>query len=109
MLVVINPMKVVGIGEKKGRCYEYLPIMTVPRAEVTQILHDGDFDTLELDDAYAIRELEDLETNIILGFVTESIKYDFNIPAMSSSEIESITRSLQDMKSELSTRVTIID
>jgi len=109
MLVIINPMKVVGIGEKKGRCYEYLPIMTVPRAEVTQILHDGDFDTLELDDAYAIRELEDLETNITTGFIAESIKYDFNIPAISSSEIASITRSLQDMKSELSDRVTIID
>lgn len=109
MLVIINPMKVVGIGEKKGRCYEYLPIMTVPRTEVTQILHDGDFDTLEIDDAYAIRELEDLETNITLGFVAESVKYDFNMPAISSSEIASITRSLQDMKSELSNRVTIID
>ena len=109
VIVLINPMKVVGIGQHKGRCYEYLPIMTVPRAEVTQILHDGDFDTLELDDAYAIRELEDLETNITTGFIAESIKYDFNIPAISSSEIASITRSLQDMKSELSTRVTIID
>jgi hypothetical protein len=45
-------MKVVGIGQHKGRCYEYLPIMTVPREEATQILHDGDFDTLQLDDEY---------------------------------------------------------
>ena len=109
MLVIINPMKVVGIGEKKGRCYEYLPIMTVPRAEVTEILHDGEFDTLELDDAYAIRELEDLENSITYAFVAESVKYDFNMPAISSSEIASITRSLQDMKGELSNRVTIID
>ena len=109
MIVIINPMKVVGIGEKKGRCYEYLPIMTVPRAEVTEILHDGEFDTLEIDDAYAIRELEDLEDNITHGFIAESIKYDFNIPAISSSEIASITRSLQDMKSELCNRVTIIE
>ena len=109
MLVIINPMKVVGIGEKKGRCYEYLPIMTVPRVEVTQILHDGGFDTLEIDDAYAIRELEDLETNVTYAIVAESVKYDFNMPAMSSSEIASITKSLQSMKSELSDRVTIID
>jgi len=109
MIVIINPMKVVGIGEKKGRCYEYLPIMTVPRAEVTEILHDGEFDTLEIDDAYAIRELEDLEDNITHGFIAESVKYDFNIPAISSSEIASITRSLQDMKSELCNRVTIIE
>jgi hypothetical protein len=109
MLVIINPMKVVGIGEKKGRCYEYLPIMTVNRDEVTQLLHDGDFDTLEIDDAYAIRELADLETNATLGFSIESSKYQFNLPAISSVEIETITRSLQDMKNELSDRITIID
>jgi len=35
VLILINPMKVVGIGEAKGRCYEYLPIMTVSREEST--------------------------------------------------------------------------
>ena len=58
VLVLINPMKVVGIGEHKGRCYEYLPIMTVPREEATSILHDLRFDTLQLDEDYAIRELD---------------------------------------------------
>ena len=64
MLVLINPMKVVGIGQHKGRCYEYLPIMTVPREEATSILHDGMFDTLELDEHYAIRELESLTEKV---------------------------------------------
>jgi hypothetical protein len=30
-------------------------IMAVPREEVTQILHDGAFDTLQLDEDYVVR------------------------------------------------------
>jgi len=84
VLILINPMKVVGIGEHKGRCYEYLPIMTVPRVEATQILHDVDFDTLQLDEDYAIHELESLEDKVKDGFIAESHKYNFNLPSISS-------------------------
>ena len=108
VLVLINPMKVVGIGQHKGRCYEYLPIMTVPREEATSILHDISFDTLELDEDYAIRELESLAEKAQIGFVTESSKYEFNIPQMSSKEISNIVLSLNDMKKEITKRVTII-
>ena len=108
VLVMINPMKVVGIGQHKGRCYEYLPIMTVPRDEATQILHDSDFDGLELDEAYAIRELEDLTEKVKAGFVAEANKYEFNLPQISSSEINNIILSLEEMQSELSSRVQII-
>jgi hypothetical protein len=72
VLVLINPMKVVGIGQHKGRCYEYLPIMTVPRDEATSILHDLDFDTLQLDEDYAIRELQNLAEKAKEGFVSEA-------------------------------------
>ena len=82
VLVLINPMKVVGIGEHKGRCYEYLPIMTVPSDEATSILHDLRFDTLQLDEDYAIRELEELESKAKDGFTTEVKKHEFNIPHM---------------------------
>jgi hypothetical protein len=109
MLVLINPMKVVGIGEHKGRCYEYLPIMTVPTEESTTILHDIDFDTLELDDQYAVRELENLAERAQAGFVAESRKYDFNIPNISISEIKGITLSLGDMMGEIADRVKNID
>lgn len=105
MLILINPMKVVGIGQHKGRCYEYLPLMTVPREEATQILHDINFDTLELDDQYAIRELESLAERAQAGFVVESRKYDFNIPNVSIAEIKGIAASLDEMKSEISKRV----
>jgi len=109
VLVLINPMKVVGIGEHKGRCYEYLPIMTVPREEATTILHDLQFDTLQLDESFAICELENLEELAKQGFATESKKHNFNLPQISSIEIKSIVASLQEMKAELKNRIVNID
>lgn len=108
VIVLINPMKVVGIGQHKGRCYEYLPIMTVPRDEATRILHDGKFDTLQLDEDYAIRELESLLEKAKEGFATESKKYEFNMPAISASEINTIVLNLSEMKAKIVNRVTTI-
>ena len=109
VLVLINPMKVVGIGESKGRCWEYLPIMTVPREEATEILHDLDFDTLELDESYAVRELEDLAERAKQGFTAEAKKYDFNLPALSAVEVYTIVKSLDEIKQEISKRIITID
>jgi len=109
VLVLINPMKVVGIGESKGRCWEYLPIMTVPREEATSILHDLDFDTLQLDDSYAIRELGNLTEKAKDGFVAESKKHEFNMPHISTAEIQNIVASLDQMKSEISKRIVSLD
>jgi hypothetical protein len=108
MLILINPMKVVGIGEHKGRCYEYLPLMTVPTEESTTILHDLNFDTLELDNDYAVRELETLAERAQAGFVVESRKYDFNIPNISIAEIKGIAASLEEMRDEIVDRVKSI-
>jgi len=109
VLVLINPMKVVGIGESKGRCYEYLPIMTVPTDEATDILHDLDFDTLELDESYAVRELENLAEKAKEGFTAEAKKYDFNLPALSAVEVYTIVKSLDEIKQEISKRIVTID
>jgi hypothetical protein len=109
VLVLINPMKVVGIGESKGRCWEYLPIMTVPREEATEILHDLDFDTLQLDDSYAVRELDGLAEKAKEGFTAERKKYDFNIPAISAVEVYTIVKSLDEIKQEISKRIVEID
>jgi hypothetical protein len=109
VLVLINPMKVVGIGESKGRCWEYLPIMTVPRDEATSILHDLDFDTLQLDDSYAVRELEGLTEKVKDGFVAESKKHQFNMPHISTRDIENIVASLDEMKNEISKRIVALD
>ena len=109
VLVLINPMKVVGIGESKGRCYEYLPIMTVPREEATEILHDLDFDTLELDESYAVRELNNLAEKAKQGFTAEAKKYDFNLPALSAVEVYTIVKSLDEIKQEISKRIVKID
>jgi hypothetical protein len=109
VIVLINPMKVVGIGTHKGRCYEYLPIMTVPREEATEILHDGQFDTIQLDEDYAIRELESLAEKVKDGFAAESRKYEFNLPSISASEITNIVNSLSEMKATISKRVSTIN
>jgi hypothetical protein len=102
-------MKVVGIGQHKGRCYEYLPIMTVAREEATSILHDLSFDTLELDESYAVRELEGLADKVQEGFIYEAAKHQFNLPQISSTEIKSIVNSLESMKFEISKRIVTID
>jgi hypothetical protein len=109
VLVLINPMKVVGIGEHKGRCYEYLPIMTVPREEATSILHDLDFDTLALDEHYVVSELENLNETVQSNFAAETQKYSFNLPHISSAEVDRIILSLDDMKDALSSRVSEVD
>jgi len=109
VLVLINPMKVVGIGTAKGRCYEYLPIMTVSRDEATEILHDLEFDTLELDEAYAVRELDNLAEKAKEGFTAEAKKHDFNLPALSAVEMYTIVKSLDEIKHEISKRIIEID
>jgi len=109
VLVLINPMKVVGIGTHKGRCYEYLPIMTVPREEATTILHDGQFDTLELDEEYAISDLSDIESKVSEGYAVESSKYEFNLPSISSSDIREVIMNLDQMKNEINNRVVDLD
>jgi hypothetical protein len=108
MLVLINPMKVVGIGQHKGRCYEYLPIMTVPRDEATSILHDLDFDTMQLDDSYAIKELEGLAEKVKEGFAAEAKKYNFNFPTINPQTVQNIISSLEDMKQVIGGRVVIV-
>ena len=109
VLVLINPMKVVGIGQHKGRCFEYLPIMTVPREEATSILHDIAFDTLALDESYAIKELESLTERVLEGFTVETSKHEFNLPTLSSKELTAIVASLEEMKTEISKRIVRID
>jgi hypothetical protein len=105
VLMLINPMKVVGIGEKKGRCYEYLPIMTVPREEATEILHDLDFDTIDLDEFYVEDQLDALMDKTQEGFSQEAKKYEFNLSPISSGEIGKIVKNLKSIKDELRKRV----
>jgi len=98
-------MKVVGIGQHKGRCYEYLPISTVPREDATRILHDLDFSTIDLDEFYVENELESLSERAEKAFAQEVKKYEFNLPSISSNEIGSIVSSLKKMKDQLGSRV----
>jgi hypothetical protein len=108
VLVLINPMKVVGIGESKGRCWEYLPIMTVPRDEATTLLHDLDFDTLELDEAFTINEMQGLQDKVVDGFTAEAKKYSVNFPTVSMEEVSNIVSNLNRMQRIISFRVNSI-
>lgn len=103
-----NPMKVVGIGTEKGRCYEYLPFMTTTVQEADEIMNSRDFDFLQLDEEYAINELQSLEEKVKAGFVAEAKKYDFNLPHISAAEIKNIVASLEDMRHEISNRINVI-
>jgi hypothetical protein len=105
VLMVINPSKVVGIGEKKGRCYEYLPIMTVPRDESTKILHDLDFDTIDLDEQYVQHEFDELEEKARTNFAIEAKKHEFNIPSISAVDVRNIVDNLKQIKDELGKRI----
>jgi hypothetical protein len=108
VLVLINPMKVVGIGESKGRCWEYLPIMTVPREEATTLLHDLDFDALELDEEFTIKEMVGLKDKVVDGFTAEAKKYSVNFPTVSMEEVSNIVDNLNRMQYIISTRVNKI-
>jgi hypothetical protein len=83
--------------------------MTVPTDEATDILHDLDFDTLELDESYAVRELDNLVEKAKEGFTAERKKYDFNLPALSAVEVYTIVKSLDEIKEEISGRIVTID
>lgn len=108
VIMLINPMKIVGIGNKKGRCYEYLPIMAVSREESTTILQNLDFDTLQIEEEYAIKELENLKEEVKNGFIAEVNKHEFNLPTITTSEISNIVSSLNNMKDEIKSRVVKI-
>lgn len=104
-----NPMKVVGIGVQKGRCWEYLPFMTTSVDEANQIMNSNSFDFLQLDEEYAIRELEDLNEKVKEGFTKETKKHKFNLPNISSVEISTIVKSLSEMKLSIDERVKLVE
>jgi len=108
VMTLHNPMKVVGIGREKGRCWEYLPFMLTTVAEADQIMNDRNFDFLQLDEQYAIRELESLTEKVKEGFSTEAKKYEFNLPQISASEINMIVANLSEMKTKIKDRVVTI-
>jgi len=108
VMTLHNPMKVVGIGTEKGRCWEYLPFMLTTVAEADQIMNDRSFDFLQLDEQYAIRELESLAEKAKEGFATEAKKHEFNMPSISAAEINAIVLNLTEMKAKITNRVNTI-
>ena len=108
VMTLHNPMKVVGIGTEKGRCWEYLPFMLTTVEEADQIMNDRSFDFLQLDEQYAIRELQSLTEKVKEGFAVEAKKHEFNIPSISAAEINAIVLNLNEMKARITNRVNTI-
>ena len=71
--------------------------------------HDGQFDTLELDEEYAIRDLSDIESKVAEGYAVESSKYAFTLPSISSSDIREVIMNLDQMKNEIEDRIVELD
>ena len=101
-------MKVVGIGTEKGRCWEYLPFMTSSVEEAEEIMNSKEFDFLELDEQYAVEELQDLENKVKEGFAAETKKYEFNFSNLSSTQMRNIVDILSEMNDKIKNRVNFI-
>lgn len=105
MIIMINPMKVVGIGSAKGRCYEYLPLCTVPSNQATDVLRNQEFNTLNIENQYVIDELDNLEDRAKEAFSVESSKYEFNLSPLSSKELKFVVSNLNLYKDEVKQRI----
>jgi hypothetical protein len=71
-------------------------------------MKSGEFDFLQLDEQYAINELDYLVERVKEGFATEATKHTFNISSMSNITLSNIVASLEKMKHELKSRVEVI-
>jgi len=82
-----------------------LPFMTSSVAEAEEIMNCEDYDFLELNEQYAIDELQDLEDKVKNGFVAEAKKYEFNFPSISSSQVRDIISILAEMNEVIKSRI----
>lgn len=107
IVVLINPMKVVGIGTHKGRCYEYLPLCVVPRDEALGFLETADFDTAQMEAQFIKEELNGLAELAKENFAKEAKKHSFNIPKMDNEQLRNIVLDLQKCGNEIASRVVV--
>lgn len=83
--------------------------MTTSVEEADEIMGSEYYDFLQMDEQYAIDELNKLENEVKNGFVAETTKYEFNLPKISTREIKDIIGSLSDMKNEIRGRVVPVE
>ncbi len=91
-----------------GECHDemlFIVVHQVYELWFKQILHDLDFDTIDLDEFYVETQLESLSEKAIEAFAEEAKKYQFNLPAISKSEIENIVLTLDRIKNDIGSRV----
>lgn len=98
----------VPVGEVgKMRTCRWFFAMTLPEDEKF-ILDDDDFDVTELGDIFEEQCSTDL-VNYVHNSIAEEVKrHTFSIPKLSGKDITNIVSSLDNMKKELTKRVSII-
>jgi hypothetical protein len=107
ILVIINPMDVLAVplGEVgKLRTCRWFFATTLPEDE-KYILDDEDFDVADLGDVFEEKCLDNLEAYVKNSFAEEVKRHTFTLSNISSVEVSKITKSLQEMKDVISSRV----
>ena len=110
VLVIINPMDVLAVphGEVgKLRTSRWFFAMTLEKNE-RFILDEDCFDVTYLGDVFEEKCLENLEEHVHNSFAEEVKRHTFSIPTISTKEINSICKSLEEIKTELQNRVVSI-
>lgn len=97
ILMLVNPMNVVGTGDVKGRTSEYLPLCTLPEEEERDILSENEFCALELQEYYAEEQLAELEEKVKNNYMAEAEKDIFNISTPSKDEVQTIIHNLKEI------------
>ena len=111
ILVIINPMDVLAVpkGEvgKLRTCRWFFA--TTLTYEERHILDDGAFDVTDLGDVFEEKCLENITEYVQNSFAEEVQRHTFNLSNISSSELEDIVSSLEDMKNSIFDRVVNFD
>lgn len=97
ILMLVNPMNVVGTGDVKGGTSEYLPLCTIPLDEERSILSEMDFNTFELQEYYAEEQLKELEERVKSNYITEAEKDIYSIEPLKKEEVKTIIHNLQEI------------
>lgn len=110
ILMIVNPMDVlaVPVGEigKLRTCRWFFAC--VLSQDERHILDEKEFDVTDLGDKFEYEMLQDFEDKIKNGFTEEIKRHTYQLPTITSKEINTIVKDLSSIKDELKNRVVSI-
>lgn len=110
ILIAVNPMHVTGVGSYKATTWAYLPIMATEIEEAKELLLNQDFDSFEL----SFEQFEegingDLEETIKQGYVDAIHRDIFEIPTITSKDVQILVDNLESIKDIIKERVVDVE